>query len=79
MKSLHDYIFLEKNWDKYISVTYDDIIKNAIYDYVSGNTVGVNNDLRKNINRGSKKVLKTLDDAFKSKYTKTGNWMYIEQ
>jgi hypothetical protein len=30
MKSLYDYILLEKNWDKYISVTYNDIIKNAI-------------------------------------------------
>lgn len=86
MKSLQDYILLEKNWDKYISLTYDDIIKNAIYDYVSGNTVGVNNDLRKNINRGSKNVLKILDNAFNSKYAKTGKldvyrtvtWDYLQ-
>ena len=67
MKSLIEYI-LEKNWDNYITSTYDDPIKNAIYDYVAGYTVGVNYDLRKGISRSSKNVLRELDNAFNSKY-----------
>lgn len=57
MKSLTQYI-LEKSWDKYQTNTYDDPNKNAIYDYVAGYTVGVNDDLRKGISRGSKMLLK---------------------
>lgn len=85
MKSLHEYI-LEKSWDKYITSTYDDIDKNTVYDYVSGYTVGVNDYLRKGILKGSKNVIKTLDNAFKSKYVSKGKldvyrtitWEYLE-
>lgn len=85
MKSLTQYI-LEKSWDKYQTNTYDDPNKNAIYDYVAGYTVGVNTDLRKGISRGSKKVIKGLDDAFNSKYVsedklnvyRTITWKYLE-
>lgn len=85
MKSLSQYI-LEKSWDKYQSDTYEDPIKNAIYDYVAGLTVGVNGDLRKGVSRGSKKVIKGLDDAFNSEYAsedklnvyRTVDWDYFE-
>lgn len=85
MKSLNEYI-LEKSWDKYQTNTYDDPNKNAIYDYVGGYTVGVNDDLRKGINRGSKKVIQGLDNAFNSEYATEGKldvyrtvtWEYFE-
>lgn len=85
MKSLLQYIS-EKSWDKYQTTTYDDIDKNAIYDYVAGFTVGVNDDLRKGISRGSKQVIKNLDNAFNSKYASNGKletyrtvtWEYLE-
>lgn len=56
MKSLTQYIN-EKSWDKYITTTFKNSDKNAIYDYVAGYTVGVNGDLRKNNIKGSKTVL----------------------
>lgn len=85
MKTLSQYI-LEKSWDKYQTNTYDDPNKNAIYDYVAGYTVGVNDDLRKGISRGSKKVIQSLDNAFNSKYAteskldvyRTVTWEYLE-
>lgn len=85
MKHLTNYI-LEKSWDKYITSTYEDPDKNAIYDYVAGYTVSVNDDLRKGITRGSKKVLAGLDNAFKGKYSSKGKidvyrtvtWEYLE-
>jgi hypothetical protein len=71
MKNITEYI-CERDWDKYQSHHYDDPIKSAIYDYVSGLTVSVNNDLRKGVTRGSKDVKKYLDLAFDSKYTSKG-------
>ena len=85
MKSLTQYIN-EKSWDKYITTTFKNSDKNAIYDYVAGYTVGVNGDLRKNNIKGSKTVLTGLDNAFKSKYASKGKidvyrtvtWEYLE-
>lgn len=82
MKNLKDYIF-EKNWDKYQQNVYpNDEIKDAVYDYVSGATSGVNDDLRKNISRGSKEVIAKLDKAFINKSIidvyRTVDWDYME-
>lgn len=72
MKSLTQYIN-EKAWDKFITSTFENPDKNAIYDYVAGYTVGVNDDLRKGNVRGSRTVLKGLDNAFKGKYATKDN------
>jgi hypothetical protein len=82
MKTLKDYI-LEKNWDKYQQNTYpNDEIKDAVYDYVSGMTSGVNDDLRKGIKTGSKKVIERLDKAFTEKRKldvyRTVDWDYMK-
>lgn len=53
---------------------------------MAGYTVGVNDDLRKGISRGSKKVIQSLDNAFNSKYAteskldvyRTVTWEYLE-
>jgi hypothetical protein len=66
MKNITEYI-CERDWDKFQSHYYEDPIKSAVYDYVSGLTVGVNNDLRKGLARGSKDVKKYLDLAFNDK------------
>ena len=69
MKSLVKFLTEKKaiNYDTYLTNNYDCEIKNAIHNYVSGMVSGVNNELRDNKNI-SKKVIKLLDEAFKSKY-----------
>lgn len=66
MKTLNEYI-TEGKWDKYRSNKYNDIIKSAVYDYVSGLTTGINNELRSG-KKSSKTVIKELDLAFTSNY-----------
>lgn len=65
MKSLTSYIN-EHKFDRFISNTYpDDPIKSAIYDYVSGYTTSINNELRNNKNYAT--ITDLIDAAFKSK------------
>jgi hypothetical protein len=72
MRRFNNYI-CERNWDKFQSNYYiDDQIKSAIYDYVIGYTTGVNDDMRRNLKRGSKNVKKYLDMAFESDYATVG-------
>lgn len=54
----------ESYFDRSQQNKYDDMQKSAIYDYVSGYTSGVNDDLRKGHHRGSKNVVAQLDKAF---------------
>ena len=68
MRRFNNYLY-EKNWDRFQSNYYDNQIKSAIYDYVIGYTTGVNDDMRRNITRGSKNVKRFLDMAFDSEYS----------
>jgi hypothetical protein len=81
MKSLKEYIF-ERGWDEYQQNTYpDNLIKDAVYDYVSGCTSGVNDELRKGNIKGSKQVISKLDKAFINKEIinvyRTVDWDYM--
>lgn len=76
----YDEFVAEKNYNKYKSNKYDDEVKSAVYDYVSGLTSSVNGDLRKGKEVPS--ITNVLDKAFterkKLDVYRTVDWSYME-
>lgn len=69
------------DWNRYITKSYDDEYKSAVFDYVSGLTSNVNDYLRKGLYDVAKPVTSVLDNAFVTEdmvdVYRTVEWQYM--